>query len=756
MNPAPRLALAVALGIGGVHALPELPGLAWLVALAALALPGGRGALERRGLALGVLACTLAAQQALGERLPVSRHGETLSVRGMVSSLPEAGPLEDGTRTWRFRFAPADSGLPPALRVSWYRSSETVRGGDCWVFDLRLRTPRGSHNPAGFDYEAWLLREGLGATASVRAAQRCGEDQGGYWLTLRQHWRERFERSLPDHPGLPWLLALTIGDDSSLRDADWEALRLTGTSHLVAISGFNVGLVAGLAFWLGRALWSLWPRALLWLPAPRAGLLAAALCGLLYALLAGWETPVQRAALMLLVVTAAAWMNRLQQGRQVLSLALLLVLLHDPLQWTSPGLWLSFVAVAALYWLGHRGRAAEPGWRLLLRLQLGLSLLLLPLGLLFFHGQSPWSPLVNLLAVPLLAVLTPLVLLAALLSTLPVAGSTLLLGVCASALALLGEGVRQLAASLPMPWLPLALPPSALLLLGFALLLLWLPRGLPLQPLGATLGLFALLLPVLGSPRPPPGEVWLTLMDVGQGLAVHLRTQRHDLLYDAGPAYEEGFDAGESVVLPMLLASGTRRLDRVLLSHGDHDHAGGLPAVRARLPVGEVIGTPAGRPCRAGEQWTWDGVRFQILHPADPAGWGDNDASCVLKVEGQGHRLLLAGDIERRAEAALVALDPDALAADLLVAPHHGSRTSSTPALVAAVAPARVLYGAGWRHHYGHPRPEVLARWEAAGARNHVSGWSGALDWRPGADRAGTLSASREQSRRWWQAPPGP
>jgi competence protein ComEC len=236
---------------------------------------------------------------------------------------------------------------------------------------------------------------------------------------------------------------------------------------------------------------------------------------------------------------------------------------------------------------------------------------------------------------------------------------------------------------------------------------------------------------------------------------VVVRTAGHTLVYDAGPAFEDGFDAGASVVAPFLLSQGVHRVDRLLLSHGDNDHAGGVPAVRRLLRVADELGTAGARPCRAGQAWEWDGVRFAVLHPDGP-GWRGNDASCVLRVEG-AFSALLPGDIEAGAEARLVAAHGERLRADLLLAPHHGSRTSSSAAMVDAVRPAVVVHAAGWRNHFRHPRPQVRERYAAAGASQHVTGEGGAIRvWRDPAGGGIRVEEHRRAAARWWNAPAGP
>jgi competence protein ComEC len=735
------LVLCFTAGVLAVHALRVLPPLP-LLSLAALPL------LLRLPLrpyyamlVLGLLLTAWQAHHRLEQRWPEARHGLEREVVGHIASLPEdkgtIDALGERRPAWRFQFQPTDPALPQ-VRVSWYRSAATPRAGECWQLRLRMKTPHGSFNPAGFDYEGWLFRQGIGATATVCAGQRCELPARFPVQQLRQAIVERLDGWLPGHPAAPLAAALLVGDDSRLRDADWDIFRQTGTTHLVVISGFNLGIVAGVAFFLGRWLWCLWPPLCLRLPAQKAGLLGSAVVATAYALLAGFEPPVFRALLMLLFVLAALWLHRLSQPSQVLALAWLCIVLLDPFAVLSPGLWLSFGAVGAIFYVSTRRLRAPGVLRSFVSVQLMLTLLLAPLTLYYFHGASLSGPAVNLLAVPWFALLTPLLLAAALLAAL---GLNLLPWV-----ADLLEWTRAAlawAAAQPDLWLAASPPAPALLLAGAGALLLFAPRGLPL----ALPGLLCFV-PLLAPPAQAPRDgADVAVLDVGQGLAVVIRTARHTLLYDAGPAHDEGFDAGASVVAPYLLAQGVRRLDRLLISHGDNDHAGGAAAVRRLLRVPETQdGT-----CRDGEQWQWDGVHFRVLHP-DGGRWSDNNSSCVLRVEVGDVALLLTGDIEKGAEARLLRDHPEQLYADVLVTPHHGSRSSSTAEFIEAVQPKIVLHSAGWRHHFGHPHPAVVARYAAAGAAQFHTGRQGALELHLGADRVSPVRAHRETAARWWNA----
>ena len=754
--PAPDiryLSLFLGAGVLAVHACARLPALHWLILAAFAAFIPWRGRALVSAAVLGALLAVLQGQHRLDDRWPAARHGEDIEVVGHIVSLPERSVDEraPGQQTLRFEFAPDDAALPSRIRASWYRTEEIPRGGECWKFRVRMRTPHGSSDPGAFDYEGWLHQRGIGASATVREGERCDVSRTQPVLRARQALIERLDGWLGEHPGKTLIAALTVGEDSGFSDADWSVFRETGTSHLVAISGFNVAIIAGLAYLLVRWTWPLSRTLAQRLPAQKAGMIAAAIAGLLYGLLAGWESPAQRAALMLALLLFAALPDRRAQPSRVLALALMLMLAFDPGVILSPGLWLSSGAVAAIFYATSGRVGTAPSWRVAVRLQLMLSVMLAPLTLYFFHGAAWLGPLVNLVAVPVMALVTPLVLAAVAFAFASADVGVPVLNAVADVLHAMQQGLSWIATTAPGAWIPASPPFTALLLALFGAVMLFAPRGWPARWLAVPC-----LVPLLLPPQQPVrGAFELTALDVGQGLAVVVRTSSHTLLYDAGPAFEDGFDAGESIVAPYVLGLGLRGVDRLLLSHGDSDHAGGVPAVRRLIRVKDELGTDGHPPCTDGQQWEWDGVRFEVLHP-DAAQYSDNNRSCVLKVSTPGFSVLLAGDIERAAEARLIEVHGNKLKADVLIAPHHGSKTSSTEPFVQAVGPQLVIFGAAWRSHYGHPRPEVVQRYRDVGAKALVTGVEGAVRiWR---DEDGAISTAswRREASRFWNAAPEP
>jgi competence protein ComEC len=475
--------------------------------------------------------------------------------------------------------------------------------------------------------------------------------------------------------------------------------------------------------------------------------MVATVSALAYALLAGFSIPTQRSLVMLLVMMVALAAARHLVPSRLLALALVAVLLMDPSAVLYPGFWLSFGAVAwMLYALAARV-GPVPRWQSWLQPQWVLSIALVAPCLYWFGESSLASPLANAVAIPLFSLLIPWLLLALALLGTAVGPSMLRAG--ADAIEWLWRGLEWLAAVPGAYWsaMPPSLPMLALAMLG--LLLALGPRGAPARSMGLVL---CLPLFVVSPPVPPAGHFDFALLDVGQGLAAVVRTERHALLFDAGPAYTGGLDSGETVVLPYLKSQGIRRLDRLVLSHADLDHRGGIEAVRAGVLIGEEIGTGRGARCRAGMRWQWDGVQFEFLHPSGGP-WSENNGSCVLRIGTGRHAVLLTGDIEADAERQLLETAGDGLAADVLVVPHHGSRTSSTPAFIETVAPRIALVPAGWANRWGFPKQEVLARYAETGVRIEISGIHGALQLRMspvhGVQR---MTRWRDESRRFWRA----
>ncbi len=713
----------------------------------------------------GCILFALHAQHVIGLRLSPQIEGDSMLTVLQVVDFPRR---RGGTTSFVAR--PVDDHrIPPRVRISWYEAGDQPQIGDVWQFEVRLRRPRGTSNPGVFDYEAWLFRERIGATGYVVNGprnQRLLRNAGDPVSRLRRRIVGRLESVIDDSDTAAVAAAISVGARHGITAEQWLRYARSGTSHLMAISGLHVGLAATSAWFLAAAVCA----------ALRLGgnhLKVAWFASLLvaagYACLSGFAVPARRAMLMLLLLVVAFLWSREPRPFAILAAACLLVTVLDPLATLAPGFQLSFAAVLVLLWFARRHAKVTSG-PLVARLSTGALQLaavqvfllfgLLPLTVTNFGRVSFVAPVVNFMAVPLFSVVTVPFALAGLLLDGPLAAA--------------GDAALRIAAKSIelLQWLidrSLSIPGGAVTtatagtVAGFCLasVLAWvvLPRGWP----GRHVAMLATLALVSNRVEgPPEGCVDVRLLDVGQGLAVVLRTRQRTLLYDTGARYPGGGDMATRVVLPYLAAQRITRLDRLVVSHSDIDHSGGFAPVLAALDVPKVLaGEPHELPggsavaCRTGEAWRWDGVAFRVLHPPARGRYTGNDASCVILVEAGDARLLLTGDIESGVERALTRSGiPGPV--DVIVVPHHGSHTSSSAAFIASVSARKALVSAGYRNRWGLPRPDVVQRWQAAGADVLVTSHDGAIGARL-CDRAGIvqLSRNRQQSRRLWQEPPG-
>lgn len=754
--------VATAAGLLLLPLLPALPPAGLLLAPAVLCIGLARLRHPRwwgpACLLLALAWATHVAAAALQARIPADWEGRPLHASGRIEGLPEAA----APRGVRFRLRPlAAEGR--ALTGHWQLFSPLhvvpVPGSRCEL-EVRLKRPHGVANPAGFDYEAWLLSEGVTATGTVRALQ-CRPPPGFTMDGLRLQVREAMARHLGERPGAGVLLALVTGDRSLVDPLAWRDYSTTGVVHLMAISGLHVVMLAGVAGWLLLRLLRLRPRLALACPLQRPVLFASLAVAVAYSFLAGFSVPTERTLVMVGVTALASLAGRRLPPTRVLLLALVVVLGCWPLAVHAAGFWLSFGAVSVLMLAGDAD-GELPLWRQAIHLQFLVTLMLLPLSLWFFDRVSWVSPFANLVAVPLVTFgVVPLGLLGFLCW---LGGWEAGAGACWEGGARLVEVLDALMASFaawPAASVPFSLPGLAgLAWLALAVLAL-------VQPVSRQWRLLApvFLLPLLAPPPALVGhQLRLTVIDVGQGLSVLVETAGHRLLYDTGPALGPTADAGQRFVLPVLWRRGIHRLDGLVLSHGDLDHTGGAASVLGGVAVGWGLGAPppslpaglAWRPCAAGQGWHWDGWDFDILYPdagERAAARSDNNRSCVLRIRRGASRVLLPGDLERPGELALLArAGAGALAADVLVAGHHGSRTSTSPAFLAAVHPRWALVSAGYRNPFRHPSPQVLRRLEAAGVAWRNTATSGALALCFDGAGGMVVGEYRATSAHYWQA----
>jgi competence protein ComEC len=760
--PLPPLGLSVAVALlAGVSLVQQL---AWLppcwVSLCLLA-PAGWLYRRRNGwravgsLLIGIAWACAVGQWVMQQRLPATLSRQDFRIEGRVLGLPQR---EEESLRFDFRI---DSGSPGApvgqrVRLSWYgQAAPAIEPGSRWRLQVRLKRPRGVLNPGGFDFEKSALAQRIAATGSVREPRSARKLANGAGVDA---WRDQLSgaiaRSLPEGRAR-FVQALALGDTRGLGATDWETLRATGLTHQIAISGFHVGMVAGFGALLALGWYRLLPGLGRRLPRPQGAAAAALLFAAAYTALAGFALPTVRTLLMIAAVLLARLLRRAQSSRESFALALIAVLLFDPLSVLAPGFWLSFIGVGWLLWCLPAQRGAGTLWPFL-QAQ-GVAVLgLLPLTVWFFGQASLTGPLANLLGVPVISLLVvPLALLGLLAFPVWPSAAAACWQLSARVMDALWFCLEQVA---HWPRAMVWLPEASLLALGLACLgafWLLLPRRVPGKPL-AVLMFLPLLWPDLHPPQ--AGQVDIEVIDVGQGLSVLVGTRHHQLLFDAGPASARGLDFGEAAVVPALRALGVERLDTLLISHGDNDHSGGMGAVQRAFAGVRTLGAEGwARPgmglCQSTQAWRWDGVDFQVVHPPPLFPYLHNDSSCVLRIEAGGRVALLPGDIGRHVETRLLREQGSRLRAELLVVPHHGSMSSSSEAFIQQVQPRWAVISAGADNRFRLPRAEVLARYSRAGARILNTAETGALRLRLDADGARLLSARRQQQARYWREP---
>ena len=643
-----------------------------------------------------------------------------------------------------------DERVRSRLRLTWLAPPVEPRIGDVWRVEIRLRRPHGAANPGGMDAEAWLHRErigGIGYVVSGKRTRLLDSMTGSGLSRLRARYVDEVERALGRTEASAVILAVAVGARHRMTAGQWQRYAATGTSHLMAISGLHVGLAALFTYWHAVLLFGVLgfgqPR--------RAALLVSMLVAVGYSAIAGFAVPSQRAVLMLALATLAVASRREFDGIRIVAMAATVIVVAAPVSTMQPGFKLSFAAVLALVWWSRHSRFGQRRAFSLIDAQFMLFFALLPLTVLLFDRISPVSPIINLVAVPIFSVITVP---AALLSiVLPDAAALLLLKLAshsvavvdalalsvaehpaASRMTALFTGAAVAFVVLPVAWLmPRGWPGRHVAAVGVAAILLWRPPAVPATCI----------------------DVWS--LDVGHGLAVAVRSTDRLLLYDTGASWRHGDSAAARTIVPWLRAYGIRRIDQLVVSHADNDHAGGVAELLRQVDVGVLIsGEPmAGfesRMCRAGLTWQWRDASFRVLHPRDTNTAG-NDASCVVLVSIGAYHVLLTGDIEAATESTLVRsrVLPNV---DVVTIPHHGSLTSSTPAFVAATRPAIAIVSAARGNHWGFPKPHVVARWRAVGAQVINTGDSGAIAVRICRDSGVEAPREwREQRRRMWHDP---
>lgn len=693
----------------------------------------------------GFLWVLLRAHWVLDVNLPSELQGKDLFATGVIASIPI-----ESNRKHRFEFdienlMYGDKKIESVgkVRLSLYKSHNSnkskikLKAGQRWQFWIRLKQPHGFMNPGSFDYEGWLYQKKIRATGYIRLnnkkrqfAKKVSDKSNGYHFSVfRQNLYEKLKilTANSNYGGI--LIALAMGEREGITQQQWQVFRATGTSHLVAISGLHIGLLAGFVFFLVRRFWPYLGSASLMLASPRAAALIAIFIAAFYAALSGFAVPAQRALIMLSIVMLSIFKLHKVQSSQVLSFALLMVLLIDPVCVLSAGFWLSFAAITIIAIAAFGRLNVDNNWKIWGRLQWRISLVLIPLLIFLFQQASLISPLTNLFAIPVVSFLiVPVVLFATSLAGFSSELPLLLFSLADNILIAFWWSLSFLADTPISQWYGVKPTIVSLCLASLGFVLLLSPKGWPAKYMG-----FFLLIPLVwpNTETPANNEVEITLLDVGQGLAAVVQTQKHALLFDTGPKFSPSFDTGAAVVIPFLRHKNINRLDKVILSHKDNDHRGGFSSIKKKITITQVLSSydeKGSDSCRSGDNWRWDGVLFEILNPEVGHQYKKrNNASCVLRVSVGKESVLLSADIEKKAEKQLLERYSDKLQSTYLIAPHHGSKTSSSVPFLEVVNPDYVLIPVGYRNRYRMPHSSVLERYNTHSIKSLSTFSSGAV-----------------------------
>jgi competence protein ComEC len=705
------------------------------------------------------------ANSQLAWSLPDEAEGKPVRVIGYIASLP----VTDSAQTSfmfsleKLQYQGTLKKAKTSIRLSWRREStefnyQPVKVGDKWQFLVRLKRIHSTQNPGSFDFEAWAFQKGLRASGYILSGKDTillSHDRYRYPIDqFRQVLQEKIKSHLPSSKTAPWLMALMIGERNGIAKEDWEVLRNTGTNHLMAIAGLHIGMMAGFAHTLVSWLWRRSSFLALKFPAPLAGSCAALITAMLYSALAGFSIPTQRACIMLTVFILALLLRRKINAWHSWSLAMLLVLFINPLCVLTESFWLSFGTIALIIY-GMSGRLASTGWWWKWgRVQWVIGIGLIPLTLTLFQECSFISFIANSIAIPWLGFfILPFCFLSTIFLLIFPSLGGVLLSIADKSLAALWVLLTWFSQLHFSAWHQVIPTFGILIISVIGFLFLLLPAGFP----GKWLGLLWLIPLILYKPeRPISGDFWMTLLDVGQGLSVIVQTKEHTLVYDTGPTFNANFDMGERVVLPYLRTTGVNQIDMLIISHGDNDHLGGAQILLASLPILSIKTSvpdrlPRADYCYAGYSWQWDGVNFSFIYPAQNDLDLGNDSSCVLSIDNGSQRVLLTGDIEKYAENNIVMRSPMSLSSSILIAPHHGSKTSSTRKFVAAVHPQFVLYATGYRNRYHFPHQRVVTVYEEIHAEQFNTVNTGAIQFK--LTKENTISPPvlyRVMNKRYW------
>ncbi|MCK4493167.1 MAG: DNA internalization-related competence protein ComEC/Rec2 [Methylococcales bacterium] len=696
----------------------------------------------------GFIWAVVFAQCLLNQSLTSKNENVERQVSGYIDSLPQ---YSDRRIRFDFKLDPIQKDFPKKIRLNWYSKHQRLTAGQYWHFTVKLKRPHGTFNLFGFDYERYLFTQKINATGYVRSSPPpvlLKKETSWKIITLRQKIAQELESIALKIPYLAVIKALSIGDRHQVTKAQWTLLQTTGTTHLLAISGLHIGLIAGLVFVLTQKVGGLMSR---FIASPQnIAAIISVLAGIFYAALAGFSVPTQRALLMIICAMFLLVYQRHSRFSSVFSYVLGLILLLNPLTILSAGFWLSFFAIIIIFYANSK-RLGRSSWYIkAFKTHLILALGLAPFLVLFFQQVSIISPVANLIAIPWVSfVIVPSILLAVVFLFLSPWLALKLLLFANVNLEFLFDFLQILA---DIPFASFSFPVPSLWQIGMAvagILLLLSPRGIPARYLG-----FLFIAPVFwGHPQTlKKGEFTLYLLDVGQGLASVIKTKKHLLVFDTGARYSSRFDMGQAVVLPHLRGLGVSKIDLLVISHADNDHIGGMKSLTESFKIDAMSSSsnlPHATTCLTGQHWRWDDVKFQFLSPQKTNTGSKNNNSCVLKIESDYGSVLLTGDIEAPTEKILVQNQAKYLKSDVLIAPHHGSKTSSSMIFLQKVQPKWVLIPVGYKNRFHFPHTKVLKRYQQQKITWFSTASSGMLTVSM-LESGQKITSSRQQQAKYW------
>lgn len=691
---------------------------------------------------IGILWMNLYSYHTLRWSLSPDLEGKPIIVIGTIQSIPENFSLSErfGFDVNTMSINGQSQKIHTRLELSWYKPyPKNLSIGDRWQLTVKLKRPHALSDPGVMNVDQIAFLEGIrakGYVVSQAKNQALGVSHYYFIGKIREYFDTQVQSHLGDSPIAGIIRAVTVGDKSGISQEQWGVFQRTGTNHLIAISGLHIGLVSGLFFVFINFVWRCFPLLCLFMPSIRAAALAAILAALVYSGLAGFAVPTQRALVMLIFFMGSLFLKRHLRPWHAWSWSMIVVLILNPLNVLSPGFWMSFIAVGGLI-LGLSGRLHESGlWWRWGRAQWVMTLAIMPVTLIIFQQASLIAPIANALAIPWVGcIVVPLSLIACFFSFSCKISSVLFY---LASKAMLGFWfVLQWLADLPdVSWFH-AMPNIFILMaVGVGVIIVLLPAGFPARIIG-----FLWVLPLVfyqGS-VPKANDFNLTVLDVGQGLSSVIQTQHHVLVFDTGADYGDGYDMGSVVLVPYLRSMGIKQVNTLVVSHGDNDHIGGAASLLKVFPANDIDTSVPERfskmkleksilkTCLEGQSWDWDGVHFQFLYPTPTLLGMDNNSSCVLKISNGVQAVLLTGDIEKPAEDYLVANEMSALKSSILVAPHHGSKTSSTLPFVQAVDPRAVIFPIGYLNKFKFPSSSVFALYQSLHVETFDTAAEGAI-----------------------------